>query len=124
VNKWGLTILALLAAIPAAAAIALSTMRLSDAAGLVLLLLATVSSVPAAKGGTRWSLVVSGVAAVWTGTPRCPFRCASKTKVVWGDHFDAADSRLPIRAALGSSHSPRGAAGGMLRRCQFKQIGV
>jgi hypothetical protein len=68
VNKWGLTAtLALLAVRPAAAATAVFSMRLSDAAGLVLLLLATVSSVLAAKGGTRWWLVVSGVAVLWTG---------------------------------------------------------
>jgi hypothetical protein len=68
VNKWGLTaILALLAVIPAAAATWAFSIRLSDAVGLVLLLLATVSSVLAAKGGTRWWLVVSGVAALWAG---------------------------------------------------------
>jgi hypothetical protein len=68
VNKWGLTgILALLAVLPAAAATAVFSMRLADAAGLVLLLLAIVSSVRAAKRGTRWWLVVSGVAALWAG---------------------------------------------------------
>jgi hypothetical protein len=65
-NRWGLTaLLALVGVVPAAAAIAVFSMRLSEATGVALLGLATFSGVMAARRGTRWWLVVSAVAALW-----------------------------------------------------------
>jgi hypothetical protein len=68
-NKWGgVSAVALVGAIPGAAAVAHVSPNhrsASDVTGLVLLLLSASCSVVGARRGSRWWLMVGGIAALW-----------------------------------------------------------